>query len=145
VRRRTGREVRSAHAPLTVAVPNVLHVDFRLTEGWVLPIRQAAAANPALGAVHRRWRESELSDLALSVETRLGALKEIPIQIAEYLMAVSGALPLSQPRPVQRSGPLQSVSDQPSGPGCPARFSRARGPLACALARFGSSPGRSRR
>ena len=34
---------------------------------------------------------------------------------------------------------LQSVSDQPSGPGCPGCFSRARGPLARALARFWSS------
>jgi hypothetical protein len=71
----------------------VLHVDFRLTEGWVLPIVQAVGANPALSVVYSRWRESELSDLALSIETRLGALKEITVQVAEYQRALSGALP----------------------------------------------------
>jgi hypothetical protein len=37
--------------------------------------------------------DSELSDLAFSVETRLSALKEIVVQTAEYLRTLSEALP----------------------------------------------------
>jgi hypothetical protein len=74
-------------------MPKVLHVDFRHAEGWARPIVQAAAANRGLSAVYSRWRGSELSDLAFSVETRLGALKEIVAQVGEYLLGLSEALP----------------------------------------------------
>ncbi len=71
----------------------VLHVDFTLSEGWALPIIAAAKNNPALSEVARRWRDSELSDLAFTIETRLGAIQEVEGQLGEYLLALSYKLP----------------------------------------------------
>lgn len=80
--------------PKSKAIPTArLHIHYQAHIGWAHPIRAAIEAKPSLARKDRRWRQSELSDLAFAIETRLGYLPEIIRWIDENLAILGKDFP----------------------------------------------------
>jgi hypothetical protein len=59
---------------------------------WVHPLRAEIAKTPALADADKKWSNSPLFDLAFSLETRVGNLREIARQTDENLKIVAAEL-----------------------------------------------------
>jgi hypothetical protein len=70
----------------------VLEINYREMAPWAHPLRAAIDATPALAVADRRWRTSNLSDLAFAISTRLGCLLQIIEQIDDQLGALQDEL-----------------------------------------------------
>lgn len=62
----------------------LLEIEYRPAY-WVHSLLAAIQAKPALASAHSKWATSDLSDLAFTIETRLGNLPEVVRQIDENL------------------------------------------------------------
>lgn len=62
-----------------------LRAGYQPTAYWVHPLLNALNAKPALGSKHADWPGHKLSDVAFSIETRLGGLLEIVRHVDENL------------------------------------------------------------
>ncbi len=70
-----------------------LEVDYRASGGWALPILGALKENPETATYRERWADSYVSDLAMSVETRLACLREQRLELNRLLASLADAFP----------------------------------------------------
>jgi hypothetical protein len=54
-----------------------LHVNYAQLQYWAHPLRTALTAKSSLHQRDQKWQSSNLSDLAFSITTRIGAIQEL--------------------------------------------------------------------
>src|SRR5438128_9676663 len=65
----------------------VLEIEYYGMAPWVLPLRAAIEANPALSVRDAEWQQGPLSDLAFAVSTRLGYFADLMASVDENVTA----------------------------------------------------------
>jgi hypothetical protein len=73
-------------------VATYLQVAYTPHRYWVHPLLAAVTAKPSLARVFATWRTSALSDLAFSIDTRLGAISELVRMVNTSLNALAGEI-----------------------------------------------------
>ena len=63
----------------------ILHVDYKPVVFWAHKLLNALNASACLKAKHREWPRLPISTLAFSIETRVGALREIICEVDQQL------------------------------------------------------------
>jgi hypothetical protein len=66
---------------------DVLEIEYHGMAPWVLPLRAAIEANPALSVRDAEWQQGPLSDLAFAVSTRLGYFADLMNLVDENVAA----------------------------------------------------------
>lgn len=69
-----------------------LHIDYKPTDFWAHELLVSLNSSTPLKVKHTEWSRLPVSVLAFSIETRLGALREIINQVDQYLTTLDSEL-----------------------------------------------------